>query len=139
VELLYSCLILIGGAACAWFYLRRPVIGPPPTHSVTESCETEATIAALGHARPWRRLGAAICLLLSVMFVLGIHLLDEKRSFRLYVAYWSVMMMLIVWLCTLAIRDILYTRQLVLRWRREREDTGSRKPWFEPRDEDLNP
>lgn len=75
----------------------------------------------LSGERPWRKLGAAIMLLLAVMFVLGIYVLDEHRSVWFYALYWLVMMVLVLWLCVLAVRDVVYTRQLIVRWRDEHE------------------
>ena len=75
----------------------------------------------VGAQRPWRRVGAVICLLLSVMFVVGLYVLDEKGPPALYLTYWLFMMLLVVWLLALAVQDILYTRKLIARWRVDQE------------------
>jgi len=109
LKLLLSIFILTTGVACAWFYLRRP---PMPDNSPWGANWTH---------RPWRRVGAAICLVVAVMFVLGVYLVDEPQHPRTYAAFWLVMMVLVVWLCGLALKDVLYTRQLIERWRLDRK------------------
>jgi hypothetical protein len=104
-----SILILAGGLACAWVYLRKPPVPENPA------------LRMLRGDRPWRRVGAAICLLLSVMFVLGVYLVDIPQRPRTYAAFWLVMMLLVVWLCMLAIKDMLYTRKMLAKWREARD------------------
>ena len=105
LKLLFSIAILVAGAALGWFYLRKP------------SIPTDARAQLLGGRRPWRRLGGAICLLLAVMFVLGVYVVDVPDNPRVYLAYWTVMMGLVLWLCALATKDILYTRRIITRRR----------------------
>jgi uncharacterized membrane protein len=107
MKLLMSILILAAGVAVGWFYLRRPPVA--------------SNRGQAGHTdqRPWRRVGAGICVVLAVMFVAGLYLLDEERRPGTYVVYWLVMMVLILWLCLLALRDVVYTRQMIARWKRE--------------------
>ena len=50
------------------------------------------------------------------MFVLGVYLVDVPDRPRAYAAYWIIMMGLVVWLCGLAVRDMLYTRRLLREW-----------------------
>jgi len=103
MEAFLSILLLATGVSCAWVYLgRRGRSGRRLT---------------IGGDRPWRRLGAAICLVLAVMFVLGVYVLNDTGSLRGFAAYWLVMLVLVVWLCMLAIKDILYTRRVVAGWR----------------------
>lgn len=71
--------------------------------------------------RPWRRVGAAICLVLAIMFVLGVYLVDIPQRPWAYAAFWLVMVVLVIWLCILAAKDILYTRQVIAKWRAERK------------------
>jgi hypothetical protein len=67
----------------------------------------------IGGDRPWRRLGAVICLLLAVMFAAGVRWLNPAAGPYGYLAYWTVMLGLVVWLCALAIKDAMYTRALI--------------------------
>ena len=62
--------------------------------------------------RPWRRLGAAICGLVSVMFFVGVNFLDSKREPVTYLVFWIVVFLLILWLCLLVGIDILRTQRL---------------------------
>ena len=106
-KLLLSVAVLVTGFTCAWFYLRRPAIRPAcPTHPFAGE-------------RPWRRVGAAICLLLSVMFVVGVYAVDIPDRPVPYAVYWIIMLGLVVWLFALAVRDVMYTRELIQRWRRD--------------------
>ncbi len=59
------------------------------------------------------------------MFVLGVYVVDVPDYPRAYAAYWLVMMILVVWLCVLAIKDMLHTRRMIAEWRRMREGLGS--------------
>jgi hypothetical protein len=118
LKLLLSILVLAIAAACAWFYLRPPVGGTVPEDSPLRIIR--------GH-RPWRRLGAAICLLVAVMYVLGVYLVDIPRHPRAYAAFWLVLMLLVIWLCVLALRDILYTRQAIAKWRARRKPSSDRQ------------
>ncbi len=109
-KLLMSVSVLLIGFACAWFYLRGPALGPG-----------NAASPFVGY-RPWRRVGAAICLLLSVMFVIGVYAVDIPARPAPYAIYWIVMLGLVVWLFALAVRDVMYTRELIRRWRRNIAD-----------------
>ena len=112
LKLLICILILLGGLTCSWLYLRKPVMKPLP-----ESLPEDSPLRMIRADRPWRRVGAAICLILSIMFVLGVYLVDIPEHPRTYAAFWLVMMLLVVWLCVLAIKDVLYTRQIIAKWR----------------------
>lgn len=102
-------IVLIGfGVACAVLYWRAPV-----------SSSTDPRIVAF-HDRPWRRIGAAICLVVSVMFVLGVYLVDIPDHPKVYAAFWMVILVLVFWACCLAIKDAWHTRKMLARWRRER-------------------
>ena len=67
-------------------------------------------------------MGAAICLLLAVMFVIGVYAVDIPARPVPYAIYWIIILGLVVWLFALAVRDVMYTRQLVQRWRRDIAD-----------------
>jgi len=111
VKLTVCILLFVGGLACGWIYLLRPLHlrrqGPVPP--VDE--------------RPWRRVGAGICVVLGVMFPLGVYLLDEHPPPKVYAGFWSVMMVLVLWLCVMALRDVAYTRR-VMRSRRRGSAPG---------------
>ncbi len=74
--------------------------------------------------RPWRRLGAAICGLVSVMFFVGFNFLDSKREPVTYLVFWIVVFLLIVWLCLLVGIDILRTQRLRAALTHQLESTG---------------
>jgi len=107
MKLVILVVIVCVGLLVTWLYLWKPV--PIP--------------AALGGPRPWRRLGAAICLVMAVMFVVGVEFLDEYRTPRVGLAYWCVILMLALWVCLLAWKDMRYTRR-ILAQRRARRASG---------------
>ncbi len=111
-KLLMSIAVLITGAALAWYYLRK-------------APDAVATRYAFAGLRPWRKVGAALCLLISVMFVLGIYVVDIPDRPIPYALYRIIMLGLIVWLFVLAVRDIMYTRALVRRRRLEISDSAA--------------
>ncbi len=108
----FSFLLIAFSAICAWCYLIKPRTGDASHDS------------ARVDDRPWRRVGAAICLVVSVMFVLGVYLVDVPAHPRAYAAYWAILMGLTLWLCVLAVKDMLYTRRMIDRWRAGRRRTG---------------
>ena len=77
----------------------------------------------LAGKRPWRRWGAAVCGLVSVLFYVGLHHLDPARRPRTFLAVWIVILLLVICLCVLALVDILYTRRLLRKTLRRPEDT----------------
>jgi hypothetical protein len=109
LKFLLSAFILLTGCACAWRYWRMP-----------ERCGGSSPLR--GH-RPWRRVGAGICLVLAIMFVAGANLVDIPDHPRMYGAFWIVMLLLLLWLCGLALKDIHYTRRLLHEWRDRRGTT----------------
>lgn len=77
-----------------------------------------APIAAVfGAQRPWRRLGAAICVVMAAMFVLGVAYLDEYRTPRLGLVYWGLIGIMALWLGLLALKDLRYTYRQIERRR----------------------
>ncbi|RJP32737.1 MAG: hypothetical protein C4547_13555 [Phycisphaerales bacterium] len=103
MRILLLILIIAIGAAVGWLYLFRPA----PLSS------------QMGGPRPWRRLGAAICVVTTVMFVAGVALMDEFQTPRIGLIYWSIILFLVFWLCVLAIRDACFTCSILARRRRE--------------------
>lgn len=109
MKALFSVFLLSFAVACAWVYLRKPSIGPGDKRGTGDD------------DRPWRRVGAAICLLVSIMFVAGVYLVDIPDRPRIYAAFWVVIMGLVIWLCVLAVKDARYTRQMISRRRDRRK------------------
>jgi hypothetical protein len=124
-KLLMSIAILTTAAGLAWIYLRRTPAPGSPRYPFA------------GH-RPWRKVGAAICLLISVMFVLGIYIVDIPDRPIPYAIYWIIMLGLVLWLFVLAIRDMMYTRALVHRWRSELRERDAARATEIPAGEDGN-
>ncbi|MBI4716887.1 MAG: hypothetical protein HY763_03715 [Planctomycetes bacterium] len=100
--------ILATGVGVAGYYAWKQAAGG------------RGAVGPLDGDRPWRRLGAGICLVLAVMFVLGVYVVDIPDRPRVYATYWLVMLLLVMWLCVLATKDIWYTRELILRRRQQR-------------------
>lgn len=105
MKLFLAISTLAVGLVIAWCYLVDPALTAQPTSSMRDH--------ELLLNRPWRKLGAAIVLVVAVMFTLGLYVLDLKGGPVVFVAYWLTVLVLIVWLCILAIRDVLYTRRIV--------------------------
>lgn len=97
VKLAASIVVLTLGAGVAIGYLRGPFADVDP--------------ASRAGGRPWRKLGAAICVVVAVMFVAGVYLLDGKPPRHIFLAYWILILVLVMWLCGLALKDLLHTRR----------------------------
>lgn len=108
MELAFTLGMIALAVACAWFSLGRAGASGGP-HGSSDQDE-----------RPWRRVGAAICLLVSMMFALGLWLVDVPDHPRAYAAYWIIIMVLVMWLCGLAVKDVLFTRRKMHQWREQR-------------------
>jgi hypothetical protein len=102
VKLTASAVVLGFGVVVGIGYLRGPF------------ADVDRDPASRAAGRPWRRLGAAICVVVAVMFVLGIYLLDGKPPPRVFLAYWILVLVLVFWLCGLAFKDLMHTRRLIL-------------------------
>ena len=126
MKILFSIIVLSVGLLCAAVYLRKP--------RVTGSSRA----ARIAGDRPWRRLGAAICLVLSIMFVLGLHFLDGDTSPKAYIVYWLIILLLVLWLCGVAFKDLMYTRRLIMRLRNELSDLDRRTQSSDSTHEDRN-
>lgn len=126
VDVFVSVVVLAMGVTCAVVYLRKPSVDPK---------------SRAGHIignRPWRRLGGGICLLLSIMFVLGLHFLDGSRSPGAFIAYWLLILVLVMWLCGLAFKDLLYTRRMIMSLRDRLADIEDAPPPPDSADEDRD-
>lgn len=108
LKAIFCVLLVTFGASCAFLYLRPP--------SFAEADPKSGQF----HDRPWRRVGAAICLLVSVMFVLGVYLVDIPENPKTYATFWLIIMMLVLWACGLAVKDVWYTHRVVKNRRSER-------------------
>lgn len=82
--------------------------------------KVDSRFDALLGDRPWRRLGAGIGVVLSVMFVVGVWLVDIPDHPVPYAAYWVIILGLTVWLCVLAVLDAFHTRRVFDQWRAEK-------------------
>lgn len=94
---------LLGVAIAAWYgfaWMRGRV-------------EMEGASTPRGQDRPWRRLGAAICGFVGIVSFAGMLLLDWRSTPRLYMLFWVIVLLLVTWLCGLALTDILHTRNLL--------------------------
>lgn len=127
LKALFCVLLIVFGVTCALLYLL-----PPP---ITKVDPRHARL----HDRPWRRIGAAICLLVSVMFVLGIYLVDIPEHPRTYATFWLVIVVLVLWACGLAVKDVWYTHRIVQRRRMERLSSGAAPPIHDATSRDSKP
>lgn len=116
LQVLFSIVVIAFGLLCALVYLRRP---PAPQGSGGSENRDE---------RPWRRVGAAICLVVSVMFVIGVYVVDTPDRPRAYAAFWVVIMALVLWLCGLAIKDLRFTQRKVSEWRAKKANLDGTSP-----------
>ncbi len=83
--------------------------------------------AAMFVDRPGRRLAAAIVGLVSVMFFCGVNFLDAKAAPLTYMVFWCVMAVMLLWLCGLALADMLHTRRLVRQMYGAHDETRPRE------------
>lgn len=116
LKLAVSLTVLLLGLGCGWYYLRG-------------ADRRETTVGALDGQRPWRKVGAGICVLVAVMFVLGVYLVDIPDHPRAYALYWVVILGLLMWLCALAVKDLKYTWRLL---RERRRPAGAALPQDRP-------
>lgn len=144
MEIVGYAIVLIAGLLCAWFYGRTPRLLRPQSkpESVDDSLRRgdasprrSDDSLRRGNDRPWRILGAGICVVVAVMFVVGVAAVDIPQRPRAYAAYWLVILFLLLWLCCLAIKDVLYTRRLLGEWQRKRKLHGPN--WRVPSDHDT--
>lgn len=122
------CLLLVTfGISCAILYLR------PSPITVADSKFGRFS------DRPWRRVGAAICLLVSVMFVLGVYLVDIPEHPRIYATFWLLIMVLVLWASGLAVKDVWYTHRMVKSRRSERLSSAPQNPSADVVSRDTKP
>lgn len=107
MKLLLCLLILASGITVGLTYFR------------SAAAKKKGAPSSIGGHRPWRKLGAAICLVLAVMFVGGVYLMEPENSPKVFLAYWAIMLVLVVWLFALAFKDLLHTRRALLALRKE--------------------
>ena len=130
MEIAGYAIVLLAGLTCAWFYSRTPRMLRPQS-----DLETDDDNLRRGNDRPWRKVGAAICIVVAVMFVVGVTAVDIPERPRAYAAYWLVILVLLLWLCCLALKDVLYTRHLLVEWQRTRKHHGPN--WRVPSNHDT--
>ena len=130
MEILGYAIVLVAGLMCAWFYGRTPRM--MRSRSKPESGNDSPRRV---DDRPWRSVGAAICVVVAIMFVVGVAAVDIPQRPRAYAAYWLVILVLLLWLCCLAIKDVLYTRRLLAELQRNRKLHGPN--WRIPSDHDT--
>ncbi|HEY3245419.1 MAG TPA: hypothetical protein VGM03_18920 [Phycisphaerae bacterium] len=111
LRLVISGLISALGLGCAAWYLLSAV-------------RRAGAESAVAHRRPWRALGAALCGLLAVAFFIGVNYLDARQAPRAYLILWILILLGVLWLCGLALYDILYTRRHYRRAVRSSWDRG---------------
>ncbi len=107
LKLAVSIIVLLMGLGCGWYYLRG-------------AQTRDALLGPFAGQRPWRELGAAICVVVAVMFVLGVYLVDIPDHPRAYALYWTIILGLLLWLCALAVKDVKYTLHLIRMRRQQR-------------------
>ncbi len=86
--------------------LRRPTAA---TMAVWEKWDTPA---GAERRRRRRRLGAGIVVLISLAFFVGANFLSPDRSPLAYLIYWALVVLLVLWLCGLAMADIVAIRRV---------------------------
>lgn len=114
MQLFFSVAILTFGIGCAVVYFRKP------------SAQLRSHAPAFVGDRPWRRVGAGICAVLAVMFVIGVYVVDVPQRPAPYALYWLVMLGLVVWLFGLVVKDVAHTRRSLDRRGIERKTESNR-------------
>ena len=82
------------------------------SNAATTAWERWDTPAGTERCRRRRRLGAAIVVLISLTFFLGVNFLSPGRSPVGYLIFWITTLLLVLWLCGLAMIDLLAIRRL---------------------------
>jgi hypothetical protein len=94
--------IALFGIVCSvWLYRQAPRGGRP-----------WADNELLRGDRPWRRLGAVMVGFVALMYFAGANFLSAERSPRHYVLFWLGVLLMILWMCILALVDTLHTLRL---------------------------
>lgn len=111
-----TSLLLCGiglGAAGLYFLFSRDMSSAVPRWF-------EDSEAGTARRRRRRNLGMAIVAMLSVGTFLGVNLMRPIEHPIAFVLYWLVIMLLVCWLCVLAVVDMLHTLTLHRRWSEKR-------------------
>lgn len=117
----------LAGLACSvWLWRQASPRVQPKRHN-----------ELLGGERPWRRLGAAIVGFVSVIFFAGANFIDARRFPRSFAWFWLLVLVLVLWLCGLAVVDAVHTYRLRMKiLNRERRQRAASSPHAAP-GEDL--
>ena len=62
----------------------------------------------------------AITAVVSMATFLGVNYLEPLRAPAQFVYYWMVVLLLVLWICVLALSDVRQTVRVHRRWRRQR-------------------
>jgi hypothetical protein len=74
--------------------------------------------------RPWRPVGAMLCGLISVGCFIGINYDGMNQSPIAFIAFWILILIMLVWLFWLAARDMLYTRSRAMELAKQKDIDG---------------
>lgn len=127
-ELAFSVLIFVFGVALA------------ATHFVAARGESDAAghwwtridgQEGLRRRNSRRSLGMAIVLVIAFSLLLGSALLDHTRSPSQFAWYWLAVLILVAWLCILALIDISHTLRVLRTWNRQ-DIAGSTNRYIDP-------
>ncbi len=114
--------ITLTGLACsAWLYRQSPRGGQPASEN-----------ELLRGDRPWRRLGAVLVGFVALMYFAGTNFLSAERAPRHYLLFWAGVLLMILWMCILALVDAWHTLKLKAKHLR-RGDAEKRKPQHQDR------
>lgn len=72
-----------------------------------------------------RNLGMAVMVVVSAATFLGVNLMDHQPSPIVFGYYWLVVLLMIAWLCLIALADIRHTLRLHRTWRNRRSQASA--------------
>lgn len=110
-KVVVTALVVIIGGCGAILYWKMP----PPKRNASAGPVTQPD-----DERPWRRVASGIFAVVSIMFLLGVVLVDVPDHPRIYATFWAILLCMVVWLLRLAAKDLRYTSSLAIRARQAR-------------------